>query len=280
MSNEKVWFITGCSSGIGLALAHEVLASGAKAAITARQTSALQELCTAFPDTALALTLDVTNLLQAKDAVEATMEKFGRIDVLVNNAGCGVLGAIEEVPVVEVRKTFETNFFGLLELTKLVLPIMRAQQSGHIINISAAAGLVSTPGLGIVNATKYAVEGLTEALAAEVEMLGISVSLIEPGPFRTNYLSAKMPRFTGIKDYDASRGMLLKILDNYQKYKNQPGDPQQAAKAILQMSETPAPPLRLLLGKYAVERVREKMSDLTDSINAWESVSSNADYKK
>lgn len=280
MAADKVWFITGCSSGIGLALAETVLASGAKAAITARNVDTLQELGRAFPETALILPLDVTNLMQAKTAVEATKEKFGRIDVLVNNAGCAILGAVEEVPVIEVRKCFETNFFGALELIHLVLPIMRTQQSGHIINVSAVGGLVSTPGLGILNATKYALEGMSEALSYEVTPLNIHVTLIEPGPTRTNFISEKMRRFTSINDYDASRGMLVKMVDSYQANKNQPGDPKQSAKAILQISQQPVPPLRLLLGRFAVERVREKMADLSETINAWESVSYDADFKK
>lgn len=275
MSSNKVWLITGCSSGLGRAIAKEALVSGAKVVVTARNSSDIQDFQKDFPDNALILSLDVTNQEQIKSTVEEAKKKFGRIDVLVNNAGCAIFGAVEEIPDKEVRKVFETNFFGLLELTRTVLPIMRAQKSGHIINISAVGGMVSTQCLGIFNATKYAIEGLTEALSHEVSGLGIKVSLIEPGPTRTNFLT-RMQRFNSITDYEESRTFISQIMDQYSG--KQPGDPQKIAKTIVQTVENPVPPLHLPLGKFSNERIREKMSELAESMARWEKDSFNTDF--
>lgn len=278
MGSNKVWLITGCSSGLGRAIAKEALVSGAKVAATAREVTDIQDFQKEFPDTVLLINMDVTNSQQIKTAVEETKKKFGRIDVLVNNAGCGMLGAIEEVPDKEVRRLFETNFFGLLEVTRVILPIMRAQKSGHIVNISAVGGIVATQCLGVYNATKFAIEGMTEALASELETLGIKVSLIEPGPTRTNFLGESMLKFNSISDYDESRNFVSRMMEQYNG--KQPGDPQKAAQAIIQLVENPVPPLRLALGKFSLERIREKISNLTDSLNEWEQVSTRTDFDK
>jgi len=275
MSSNKVWLITGCSSGLGRAIAKEALLSGAKVAVTARKLADIQDFQKDFPHNALILSLDVTNQDQVKSTVEETQKKLGRIDILVNNAACAIFGAIEEVPDKEVRRLFETNFFGLLDLTRTVLPIMRAQKSGHIINISALGGIVSTQCLGIFNASKFAIEGLTEALAQEVTGLGIKVSLIEPGPTRTSFLT-RLQKFNSITDYEEVRTFISQIIDGYNG--KQPGDPQKIAKTIIQTVENPVPPLRLPLGKFSNERIREKISELTTSMALWEKDSNNTDF--
>lgn len=277
MTAEKVWFITGCSTGLGRAIAKEALLSGAKVAITARNVESIADLAKSYPANALLLPLDVTNQAEIDSAVAATKNKFGRIDVLVNNAGSGVIGAIEEVPEEEARKIFEINFFGLFNVTRTVLPIMRAQKSGYIINIACLGGLVATFGLGIYNATKFAVEGLSEALAQEIEPLGIKITLIEPGPLRTDFTTrSSMQTFSHIKDYDQTRGVLCNIIDQYNK--KQPGDPQKAAQVIVQLANNPVPPLHLPMGKFALERIREKISELSDTISTWEKISTDTEF--
>lgn len=277
-TNHKVWFITGCSTGFGRALAEKVLASGDKAAITARKISDIKDFEERYPENALLLTLDVTKQKQIDASVTEAVKMFGRIDTLVNNAGYGILGAVEEVPVEDARKLFDTNFFGLWEVTRAVLPIMRKQKSGHIINISSVAGITTMPGSGLYNASKFAVEGLSEALAQEVKPLGIHVTLIEPGPFRTDFAGRSLHSFSGIADYDVTRGKVVSTIEGYSG--NQPGDPNKAADAILQVVNTSEPPLHLPLGKIAVERIRTKISDLSEEVSGWEEVSMDADFKK
>jgi NAD(P)-dependent dehydrogenase (short-subunit alcohol dehydrogenase family) len=278
MASDKVWFITGCSTGLGQALTRAALAAGAKVVATSRKVSDIEHFAKSYPDTALTLQLDVTNNEQIHAAVDAAQKKFGRIDVLVNNAGYGIIGSLEEVPDDEVRKLFNTNFFGLLNVTRTVLPIMRTQHAGHIINISAAGGVVSTAGLGIFNASKYAVEGVTEALAQELEPLGIKVTLIEPGPFRTQFAGRSLKKFSGIADYDGTRGVISTALTNYDG--KQEGDPDKAAQVIIQIADNPVPPLRLPLGKFALERIHEKLSSFDELLKTWQQVSIDADFKK
>lgn len=256
MANEKVWFITGCSQGLGREIAKEALQSGAKVVVTARHLEAINDFGKDFPDQVLLLEVDVTKPADIKTAVQEAIKKFGRIDMLVNNAGNYVVGAIEEVPEAETRKIFETNFFGVLTLIQTILPIMRQQHSGHIINIAGAAGLIATQGIGIYNASKFAVEGMTEALAQEVLPLGINVTLIEPGPLRTKFYKASTKFFDSITAYDETRGIVAKMIQQYDG--NQPGDPVKVAKVIVQLSINPVPPLHLPMGKFAIERMREK----------------------
>lgn len=278
MSADKVWFITGCSSGFGCEIAKAALRSGAKVAVTARKMVDIEAFKKEFGENAITLSLDITNNDQIQKCVEETKKTFGRIDVLVNNAGYALLGAIEEIPEEEARKLFDTNFFGLLNVTRAVLPIMRKQKSGHIINMSSAGGLVALGGLGMYNATKFAVEGLTEALAQEVEPLGIKVTSIEPGPFRTDFIRRSIKQFSGISDYDDTRGLLTNVVELY--HGNQPGDPEKAASVIVELANNPVPPLHLLMGKIALERVREKMLHLSEQINAWEKITISTDYEK
>lgn len=273
----KVWFITGASTGFGRLLAEEVLKAGGKVVVTARKLDKVSDLETKYPETAKALTLDVTNQAQVDAAVEQTIAKFGRVDVLVNNAGYGVVGAIEEVSAAEFMPMIETNVFGLLSVTRAFLPQLRKQRSGHILNLSSIAGVVASPGIGYYNATKFAVEGISEALAGELAPLGIKVTIIEPGPFRTDFLGRSIVvAEKRITDYDSTAGNMRRyFVENDGK---QPGDPLRAVHAMMQVVESPAPPLRLLLGSIALQRLRTKLGGWEKEIAEWEQVTVGADF--
>jgi NAD(P)-dependent dehydrogenase (short-subunit alcohol dehydrogenase family) len=273
----KVWFITGASTGFGRLLAEEVLKAGGKVVATARKLDRVADLEKQYPQTAKAIALDVTDADQVDSAVTQAIAKFGQVDVLVNNAGYGVAGAIEEVSEAEFMPMFETNVFGLLRVTRAFLPHLRKQRSGHILNLSSIGGLVAGPGIGYYNATKFAVEGMSEALAAELAPFGIHVTIIEPGPFRTDFLGRSgVLAKTRIADYDATAGNMRKYFaENDGKQK---GDPLRAVHAMIQVVESPNPPLRLLLGVSALERLRAKISNWEKEIAAWEKVTVGADF--
>jgi NADP-dependent 3-hydroxy acid dehydrogenase YdfG len=274
---DRTWFITGASSGFGRTLAEEVLKAGGKVVATARNRDKVADLEAKFPQRAKALALDVTDAGQVDSAVTQAFAQFGQVDVLVNNAGYGVAGAIEEVSEAEYMPMFETNVFGLLRVTRAFLPHLRKQRSGHILNLSSIGGLVASPGMGYYNATKFAVEGLSEALAAEVAPLGIRVTIIEPGPFRTDFLGRSgVVAETRIADYDATAGNMRKYFaENDGK---QHGDPVRAVHAMMQVVESPNPPLRLLLGRSALERLRGKLATWEREIAEWEKVTVGADF--
>jgi len=277
-SATPVWFVTGCSTGLGRALAERVLERGMCCVATARDPASLQALATAFPKTALALALDVTSEAQRDDAVARAEAAFGRIDVLVNNAGYGYLAPVEACEDDELRAMFETNFFGLAALTRRVLPGMRARRSGRIINITSIGGLIGSAASGYYCASKFAVEGLTEGLAVEVAPHGIKVSLVEPGPFRTDWAGrslrvVKEAPFDAYADTFGAR--LAQIRDNSGR---QAGDPVRAADAIIKLAESPDPPMHLLLGRNGLDRVRAKLTAMLQSIDAWEDVTLSADY--
>lgn len=274
---SKVWFITGCSTGFGRELAKEALSNGYKVVVTARKPEQVVDIVAAYPETALALALDVTVPQQIKDAVSATIDRFGRIDVLVNNAGIGYFGAIEESEEAEVRRMFEINFFGLAHMTNEVLPHMRKQRSGHILNVASIGGLRSFPAVGFYNATKYAVDGLSEALMKEVGPLGIKVTVICPSGFRTDW-AGRSANNTNIKieDYKDTAWKNMGDLRGYSG--NQPGDPVKAAKAMIQVTETENPPLRLLLGAAAVKGAYLKLEELKKDFDTWAEVSKGADF--
>ncbi len=274
---DKVWFITGASTGFGRLLAEEVLKAGGKVVATARKLDKVADLEEKYPQTANALALDVTNSGQVNSAVTETLAKFGRVDVLVNNAGYGVAGAIEEVSEAEFMPMFESNVFGLLRVTRAFLPQLRKQRSGHILNLSSIGGVVAGQGIGLYNATKFAVEGISESLAAELAPLGIRVTIIEPGPFRTDFLGRSgVLAETRIADYDATAGNMRKYFaENDGK---QPGDPLRAVQAMIQVVESPEPPLRLLLGVSALQRLRGKLGNWEKEIAAWEQVTVGADF--
>jgi NAD(P)-dependent dehydrogenase (short-subunit alcohol dehydrogenase family) len=276
-NTSPVWFITGCSTGLGRALAEAVLKHGHRAAVTARNPAQVQDFVASHPGSALALQLDVADSHQIESAVAATERAFGRIDVLVNNAGYGYLAAVEEGEEEEIRAMFETNFFGLAGLIRRILPGMRARKHGHIINVSSVGGLLGNPSAGYYNATKFAVEGLSEALAKEVEPLGIRVTVIEPGPFRTDWAgrSLKKPR-KAIEAYAATAGARRAQISGYSG--KQAGDPARAAQAIIRVVESSAPPMNLVLGKDGLKRVREKLDRFSDTLRAWEETTIAADF--
>jgi NAD(P)-dependent dehydrogenase (short-subunit alcohol dehydrogenase family) len=274
---DRTWFITGASTGFGRLLAEEVLKAGGKVIATARKLDKIADLEQQYPQTAKALVLDVTDAGQVDSAVTQAFAQFGRVDVLVNNAGYGVAGAIEEVSGAEFMPMFETNVFGLIRVTRGFLPHLREQRSGHILNLSSIGGLIGGAGIGFYNSTKFAVEGLSEALAAELAPLGVHVTIVEPGPFRTDFLGRSgVIASTRIADYDNTAGNMRKYFaDNDGK---QPGDPLRAVHAMMQVVESPKPPLRLLLGKSALQRVRTKLDSWQREIAAWEPVTVGADF--
>jgi NAD(P)-dependent dehydrogenase (short-subunit alcohol dehydrogenase family) len=277
LDQDAVWLITGCSTGFGRELARILLDRGNKVVATARNVSAVTDLVSGHEGTALALALDVTKPDEIRAATAAALERFGRIDVLVNNAGFGYLAAVEEGDETDIRDMFEANVFGLAAMTRAVLPSMRGRRSGAIVNISSMGGLVSFPGIGYYNASKYAVEGLSEALAQEVEPLGIKVLIVEPGPFRTDWAgrSLKTPKVP-IEDYAQTAIARRQRTQSYSG--QQPGDPVRAAEAIVTAVEAENTPLRLVLGKIALAAVRGKLAAVAKDIDAWEDVSTGADF--
>lgn len=246
------WLITGCSTGLGRALAQAVLAHGHNAVVTARDISTVQDVAAAYPGTALALPLDVTDPAQIGAAVKQAQERFGGIDVLVNNAGYGYRAAVEEADDADVRRLFDTNVFGAVDMIKAVLPDMRAKRSGTILNISSIGARIKPAGSGYYSATKAALEGLSGSLRKELQPLGINVTIIEPGAFRTDFAGRSLTQSaTAIADYAETAGKRRKENDTI--HGTQPGDPAKAAEAIVTIAESPNPPSLAVLGKDAVE---------------------------
>ena len=276
---KKVWLITGCSTGFGRELATYLLAQGYKTGVASRNLADIHDIVDGHEDTAIALTLDVTKPEEIKSAIKKTIEKFGRIDVLVNNAGIGYFGAIEESEDAAVRNMFEINFFGLAKMIQETLPFMRAQKSGHIVNIASIGGLVGFPAVGFYNATKFAVDGLSESLAKETAPLGIKVTIVAPSGFRTDWAgrSANNSPIV-IEDYAATSGKNKNDIRGYSG--NQPGDPARAAQAIVKAVESDNPPLRLLLGVGALKGARAKIEQLKKDIDSWEETTVWADSPK
>ncbi len=277
--DNPVWLISGCSTGFGRELAKLVLARGWRAVVTARDPAKVADIAEGHGERALVMPLDVTRRAQIDAVVAAAKQRFGRIDALVNNAGYGYLAAIEEGEDQAVRALFEANVFGLVDLTKAVLPIMRAQRSGLVVNISSVGGLVSQAATGYYHATKYAVEGLSESLATELKPLGIGVLIVEPGPFRTNWAGPSMKQSpVRIEAYAATAGERRKQVEA--RTGTQPGDPVRAGQAIIDAALSDAPPLRLLLGKVALESARRKLDVLRKDFDAWEATTLGADFPK
>jgi NAD(P)-dependent dehydrogenase (short-subunit alcohol dehydrogenase family) len=274
---NKVWFITGCSTGFGRELSQLVLSQGYKAVVAARKTEDVKDIVEKYPDTALAVKLDVTKQEEITSSVKEAIEKFGTIDVLVNNAGIGYFGAIEESEEEEVRRMFEINFFGLANMTREVLPIFRKQRSGHVVNVSSIGGFVAFPAVGMYNATKFAVFGYSEALAKETAHLGIKVTVVAPSGFRTDWAgrSANNSKIV-IADYEPSAHANKNNIRGYSG--NQPGDPARAAKAIVRAVESANPPLRLLLGAAALKNARLKLDELKNDFDTWEETTVGADF--
>ncbi len=270
-SNSRVWLITGCSSGFGRALTDRVLARGQRVIATARDATALEDLATRYPEECGTLALDVTEAAAVKATVAQAAEAFGRLDGVVNNAGYGLIGALEELDPAEIARNFATNFFGAVDVIRAALPILRAQRSGHIVNISAAATISNYAGLSIYGASKSALESVSEALALELQPFGIKVTIVQPGPFRTDFVGRSLlPAGNEIADYDRTSGKFRRLLETMNS--KQPGDPEKAAEAIIAAVESETPPLRLVLGKYAHDKVRKKLSATDRELAAWEPV--------
>ncbi|MCS0500809.1 oxidoreductase [Ancylobacter mangrovi] len=272
--DAPVWFITGCSSGFGRELVKQVLARGWKVVATARDPAKVADLVQGFEEQALAVPLDVRDAAQVDEAVARTLERFGRIDVLVNNAGYGYQSSVEEGEDGAIRAMFETNVFGLAGLIRRVLPVMRAQRSGFVVNFSSMAGISGNPGTGYYAASKFAVEGLSDALAKEVADLGITVLLVEPGPFRTEFRTAVQREESRIADYEATVGARLRAISHPS---TAPGNPIKAAQAVLAAVTADKPPARLLLGRLALQNARDKLASMQADFAAWEAVTLGAD---
>ncbi|MGK9166175.1 SDR family NAD(P)-dependent oxidoreductase [Inquilinus limosus] len=273
----KTWFITGASRGFGLRIAQLALAQGDNVVATARKAAAVAERLGEHPNL-LAMPLDVTDETQARAAAARAVERFGRIDVLLNNAGFGLLGAVEEATAEEVEALYRTNVFGLLAVTRAVLPQMRAQRSGRILNISSIGGYRSAPGFGVYCSTKFAVEGLSEALHHELAPLGIHVTVVEPGYFRTDFLDSSSLTTSGtrIGDYDGTAGATRSRAADLNH--GQPGDPDKLASVLVAFADTPNPPLRLPLGSDTVAAIEAKHVADAAILAEWRSVAVSTDF--
>jgi NAD(P)-dependent dehydrogenase (short-subunit alcohol dehydrogenase family) len=274
----RVWFITGASRGLGVEFAKAALRAGDRVVATGRRATSVHEAL--GPDTPelLCVELDVTDAAGARRAVDAAVSKFGTIDVLVNNAGYGHLGYFEESSDEAVRAQFETNVFGLFAVTRAVLPVMRAARKGHIFNLSSAAGIRGQEFASLYCSTKFALEGFSEGLAGDVAPFGISVTIIEPGPFRTDFLTRESLRFgnTAITDYDERRGRVQASFET--RNGKQPGDPVRLAEAIVKLANEPKPPMRFIGGKFALEIMDRKLAAVRADIDAWRAASAATDY--
>jgi len=276
---KKVWLITGCSTGFGRQVAVQAIEAGYKVVVTARRVEQIQDIVSGNEENTLALPLDVTNHEQIASAVKQTIEKFGRIDVLVNNAGIGYFSSVEESVEEETRRMFEINFWGLMHMTNAVLPYMRTQKSGHIINFSSIGGLTSFPTLGYYHATKYAVEGISESLAKELTPFNIAVTLIEPSGFRTDWGGRSSVK-TDTQIPELKESVVGQMLKGVQQNSGQEsGDPVKAAAAVIKVVETSNPPLRLLLGKAAYQAATHKFTSLLSDIEEWKEITLNADFE-
>jgi NAD(P)-dependent dehydrogenase (short-subunit alcohol dehydrogenase family) len=275
--SKRVWFITGSSAGFGRLLAEQVLAAGECVAATARNPASVVDLERQFPDRVLAIRLDVTDKQQVSAAVTQVISTFGHIDVVVNNAGYGLVAAQEEATEDEIRRQIETNVFGVIHVTRAVLPYMRKQRSGHIVNMSSVAGLAGTPGFGYYNLTKFAVEGISEALALETAHLGIHVTAIEPGPFRTDF-AGRSGEYSlhQIADYAPSAGKIRAT--QHAVNGKQKGDPLRAVQAIQQVVNSSNPPQHLILGAFALAKFRGKLERFQKEMAEWEGVTLGADF--
>jgi NAD(P)-dependent dehydrogenase (short-subunit alcohol dehydrogenase family) len=273
----KTWFITGASRGFGLRIARLALEQGDNVVATARRAETVIEAL-GNRERLLALPLDVTNEAQAKAAAAAAVEAFGGIDVLLNNAGFGLLGAVEEASAEDVERVYRTNVFGLLAVTRAVLPHMRHQRSGHILNLSSIGGIAGFEGWGVYCSTKYAVEGLTATLAIELAPLGIDVTAVEPGFFRTDFLDATslVTSTTQIADYHQTAGAMRGFAADANHA--QPGDPAKLAEVLVEFVDTPRPPVRLALGSDTVAKVEANIEEARAMLAGWRKVGASTDF--
>jgi NAD(P)-dependent dehydrogenase (short-subunit alcohol dehydrogenase family) len=274
---ETVWLVTGCSTGFGREIALCALQQGARVAVTARRSESIADICAQFPNRALALELDITNQRQREHALQTTLDHFGQLDVLVNNAGYGYVAAIEEGDEDAFRAMFETNFFATLAMTRLVLPYFRERRRGRILNNSSQAGLMANPGTGFYSASKHALEGVMEALGKEVAPLGINVVSVQPGAFRTDWSGRSMQRSgRRIADYAEIVGSRLDMIAAIDG--RQPGDPVRAAQIFVELGTMDNPPAQLVLGAGLLQSYREKLVAIQERLQAWEAVSVSAEY--
>lgn len=275
----KIWFITGASSGFGAELVKAIIESGDKVAATFRKTEQANAFSQQHKGNGLGIVLDVTQTEKIPAALQQAIDQFGRIDVLVNNAGYGTIGAIEEFSLEEIRQQMETNFFGAVAVTKAILPIMREQGSGHIVQISSQAGFRAVAGFGIYNASKFALEGFSEALAQEVAPFGIKLTIVEPGPFRTQFLAGSMKNAKN--KIEAYQNTVVGNMYKYQQEMNgkQEGDPVKAAKAIVAYVHSNKKNLRLPLGKVTIQGMRAKLAAVEKDIAANESIALSTIYQ-
>ena len=275
--NTPVWFITGCSTGLGRALAEQIVQRGWRLVATARDKGAIADIERSAPERVLALSLDVTRSEDIDAALAATREQFGRIDVLVNNAGYGYQSTVEEGEEVEIRAQFDTNVFGLFAMTRAVLPLMREQRKGNIINITSVAGLIGYPGSGYYAASKHAVEGWSDALRAEVLPLGIGVTCVEPGPFRTDWAGRSLRQTTsGIADYADTAAKRLAVTKETSGA--QAGDPVRAAQAMVTIAHGADAPRHLVLGAWGFNAVVERLEQRVRDISMQRDLSLSADF--
>ncbi|AYM94927.1 SDR family NAD(P)-dependent oxidoreductase [Acidovorax sp. 1608163] len=276
-SYPRVWMITGASRGIGARIAEAALAQGDAVIATSRDAASIEKRFGGH-DALLPLALDVTDEAQARHVAGAALDRFGRIDVLVNNAGYGLLGAVEEATADEVLRLYDTNVFGLLHVTRAVLPAMRARRAGHVVNISSLGGVQSAAGFGLYCSTKFAVEGITEALHAELAPLGIHATVVEPGYFRTEFLDsaslAVSPQM--LDDYAQSAGAVREAARRINL--NQPGDPVRLAQAVMQLVASPHPPLRLPLGTDTLQTIADKHAFVAKETAQWRAVAASTDF--
>jgi NAD(P)-dependent dehydrogenase (short-subunit alcohol dehydrogenase family) len=273
----KVWLITGASTGFGRLLAEEVLKAGGRVIATARKAEQIADLAKQYPDAARTFVLDVTKPEQIESVAKDAIAAFGRVDVLVNNAGYGIAGGIEEATEAEFMPVFETNVLGLIRVTRALLPQFRKQRSGNILNLSSIAGLIGQAGWGYYNASKFAVEGFSEALAAEMAPLGVRVTIVEPGPFRTDFLGRSgVMAAHSIADYSETVGKTREYF--YDQAGKQRGNPLKAVQAMMDVVKLENPPLHLLLGALAYNRFKGKLDGWREEMAAYESVSLGADF--
>lgn len=276
-ATTPIWFISGCSSGFGRAVAEQVLARGWRAVVTARRQASVEPLAARHAGNALALALDVTRPEQVRAAVAAAEQRFGGIDVLLNNAGYGYQASVEEGDEAEIRALFDANVFGLFALTRAVLPIMRRQRRGHVFNITSLAGLCGFAASGYYAASKHAVEGWADSLAVECNPLGIRVTCIEPGPFRTDWAGRSLHRTpSGIADYTGVVAARMQQTEDHSG--RQPGDPQRAAELIIELSQHAQPPRNIALGARAIEMGTQRLKAKLADIERWAPEGRRTDY--
>lgn len=274
----KNWFITGTSKGLGRAVAEAALARGDRVAATARDTTSIQPLVDRFGDAVLPIQLDVGDRAACVAAVDRAAEAFGALDVVVNNAGVGVIGAVEETSEDEARAIFDTNFFGPLAITQAALPYLRGQRRGHVVQMSSIGGLIAFPMVGFYNASKWALEAMSDALAQEVAEFGIKVTLIEPGAMRTGWANGSMPIVSNpIGAYESALEARLEMMTDERDLR-QPGDPARAAEALLRVVDSDEPPLRLVMGNGALDLAYQRYEERLAEWSAWEKVSRGTDF--